>query len=288
MPTPDGFQSKRAKTEMGHNQPENNREPYVGDDITSATGSNMRDGSIPKRALGNETIGGHVAGHLQTVMLLTLRLISLEDTRDSTRSQSDSSETDDQISSVSLGTRKVEDDLSDVDGSLPSQGDGDTDFDDGLHSMGPVPDSEPISWDYILGRPSGLARDGHVENSEVDPVTQSSSYKYYPIQGIKDGLNPDNQPPLRREFNEWCDSKAQSDRDQVVLFVLALEHFQAIDPSSKDSYFQIAGIYGMPYVSWDEPGATVEEVRGKGYSVHGNCLSPLWIRPYLLLFEVYT
>jgi hypothetical protein len=42
----------------------------------------------------------------------------------------------------------------------------------------------------------------------------------------------------------------------------------------------------MPYKSWDEPEATVDEVHGKGYCVHANCLFPLWHRPYLLLYEV--
>ncbi|KAL2846033.1 hypothetical protein BJX68DRAFT_268890 [Aspergillus pseudodeflectus] len=111
------------------------------------------------------------------------------------------------------------------------------------------------------------------------------AHRYYPIQGIKDGLSPDGQVPIRREINEWIESKDQADRDQVVLFVLALDYFQQMDPKDRDSYFQIAGIHGMPYKSWDEPEATVDEVHGKGYCVHANCLFPLWHRPYLLLYE---
>jgi hypothetical protein len=67
------------------------------------------------------------------------------------------------------------------------------------------------------------------------------AYRYYPIQGIKDGLSPGGQVPVRREINEWIDSKNQTDRDQVVLFILALDYFQQMDPKDRDSYFQIAG-----------------------------------------------
>ncbi|KAH6849645.1 tyrosinase [Chaetomium sp. MPI-CAGE-AT-0009] len=89
------------------------------------------------------------------------------------------------------------------------------------------------------------------------------AYKYYPIQGIKAGWGPGNRVPIRREINEWSDSR---------------DH-------SRDSYFQIAGIHGMPYTSWDEPSLTAEEVKNKGYCVHANALFPLWHRPYLLLYE---
>ncbi|KLJ11736.1 hypothetical protein EMPG_09647 [Blastomyces silverae] len=111
------------------------------------------------------------------------------------------------------------------------------------------------------------------------------SYKYYPIQGIEEGLGPGNQVPIRREFNEWSTSQVHRDQIQVVLFLLALNDFQAIPPDSRDSYFQIAGIHGMPYKSWDEPGLTTQETHRKGYCVHANSLFPIWHRPYLLLYE---
>ncbi|GAB1310590.1 tyrosinase [Madurella fahalii] len=111
------------------------------------------------------------------------------------------------------------------------------------------------------------------------------AYKYYPIQGIKAGLGPGNRVPIRREISEWTNSKDPVDQAQVILFLLALQRFQAVPPSSRDSYFQIAGIHGMPYRSWDEPSVTTQEVQRKGYCVHANALFPLWHRPYLLLYE---
>ncbi|KAK2745949.1 hypothetical protein FQN55_006021 [Onygenales sp. PD_40] len=109
--------------------------------------------------------------------------------------------------------------------------------------------------------------------------------KYYPIHGIQEGLGPGDQVPIRREFNEWSKSKERRDQIQVVLFLLALKRFQDVSPDSRDSYFQIAGIHGMPYRSWDEPGLTAQETHRKGYCVHANSLFPLWHRPYLLLYE---
>ncbi|KAF4626245.1 hypothetical protein G7Y89_g11919 [Cudoniella acicularis] len=110
-------------------------------------------------------------------------------------------------------------------------------------------------------------------------------YKYYPIKGIKEGLGPDAQVPIRRDINEWTVSDDPTDKMQVTLFLLALSRFQAVSPNSRDSYFQIAGIHGMPYTSWDEPSLTAQEIHRKGYCVHANSLFPLWHRPYLLLYE---
>jgi hypothetical protein len=111
------------------------------------------------------------------------------------------------------------------------------------------------------------------------------AYKYYPIQGIHAGVGPGNRVPIRREISEWADSRDPADQRQVVLFLLALQRLQAVPPSSRDSYFQIAGIHGMPYRHWDEPSVTAQEALRKGYCVHANALFPLWHRPYLLLYE---
>ncbi|EGC49733.1 tyrosinase [Histoplasma capsulatum var. duboisii H88] len=111
------------------------------------------------------------------------------------------------------------------------------------------------------------------------------AYKYYPIQGVQEGLGPGSQVPIRRDFNEWSESQERRDQIQVVLFILALREFQATPPDSRDSYFQIAGIHGMPYKSWDEPSLTVQETHRKGYCVHANSLFPIWHRPYLSLYE---
>ncbi|KAI1478180.1 tyrosinase [Daldinia eschscholtzii] len=111
------------------------------------------------------------------------------------------------------------------------------------------------------------------------------SYKYYPITGIKDGWGADGRVPIRRDFDEWTESSDPKDKIQVILYLLALKRFQAISPDKRDSYFQIAGIHGYPYTSWDEPTTTADEVGRKGYCNHANALFPPWHRPYILLYE---
>lgn len=122
-------------------------------------------------------------------------------------------------------------------------------------------------------------------NIFVPVVFPTMSYQYYPITGIKDGWGANGAVPVRRELTEWTESKDPKDRSQLILFILALKRFQAVPPDSRDSYFQIAGIHGMPYTNWDEPSLTLDEAGRKGYCVHANALFPPWHRPYLLLYE---
>lgn len=66
-----------------------------------------------------------------------------------------------------------------------------------------------------------------------------STQKFYVIKGIQEGRGPTGEIPLRRDADEWYqDAKS---KDQVNLFFLAMEHFQAMSPEHRDSYYQIAG-----------------------------------------------
>ncbi|KAJ8126913.1 hypothetical protein O1611_g6723 [Lasiodiplodia mahajangana] len=111
------------------------------------------------------------------------------------------------------------------------------------------------------------------------------SYKYYAITGIKEGWGPGGRVPVRRDFDEWSMSSDPTDKTQFILYLLALKRLQAVDPANRDSYFQIAGIHGYPYIPWDEPSTTQQEIGRKGYCVHANALFPPWHRPYMLLYE---
>ncbi|KAL5342248.1 hypothetical protein BJX70DRAFT_357265 [Aspergillus crustosus] len=108
-------------------------------------------------------------------------------------------------------------------------------------------------------------------------------YKYYPITGIAAGKGPNGEPPQRQEIDEW--SSKPANRTQVVLFLKALKRLQEVPPDNRDSFFQIAGIHGMPFTSWDEPLEMQENVDKRGYCTHANYLFPPWHRPYLLLYE---
>ncbi|KAK6957307.1 hypothetical protein Daesc_000090 [Daldinia eschscholtzii] len=117
----------------------------------------------------------------------------------------------------------------------------------------------------------------------------TSSANYYPIRGIQDGLDPEKdkllrEVPLRMELDDWFTSKESIHVNQRALFFPAVSKFSQMDPREKLSWFQIAGIHGMPFVSWDEPGAKPETAR-EGYCTHNSILFCTWHRPYLLLFE---
>lgn len=65
----------------------------------------------------------------------------------------------------------------------------------------------------------------------------------YPIIGIKSGLDNGDRVPLRQEIDALFDSIKPTDKMQVQLFILALKHFQEMDPVDKLSYFQVAGCW---------------------------------------------
>ena len=51
------------------------------------------------------------------------------------------------------------------------------------------------------------------------------------------------------------------------------------------SFFQVAGIHGLPYIPWD--GVTGDpDAQWAGYCTHGSVLFPTWHRPYVMLYEV--
>ncbi|CAG7854383.1 Tyrosinase; AltName: Full=Monophenol monooxygenase [Serendipita indica DSM 11827] len=75
------------------------------------------------------------------------------------------------------------------------------------------------------------------------------------------------------------------DQDLMNLFLLGMRKIQEVDESKTTSWFQIAGIHGRPYVTYD--GAAPSPFRGgqDGYCVHSLLQFPTWHRPYLALLE---
>ncbi|KAL1977859.1 hypothetical protein VTN31DRAFT_718 [Thermomyces dupontii] len=126
-------------------------------------------------------------------------------------------------------------------------------------------------------------------SSENTEVRNTDAYEYYPIQGIpvKDAGRKKSGPlrpvPLRQNIDEWSENKANE--KQVHLFVMAWDRFMKRDPSTRDSFFQVAGIHGEPNREWDEPEEAGSDWKNKGYCTHNNILFPIWHRPYLLLLE---
>ncbi|KAK2010547.1 Di-copper centre-containing protein [Colletotrichum eremochloae] len=69
------------------------------------------------------------------------------------------------------------------------------------------------------------------------------------------------------------------------LFLLASSMLQYTDQEEELSWYQIAGIHGVPFVPWNGvPGVAGGEDRG--YCTHMSILFPSWHRPYLALYEL--
>lgn len=91
---------------------------------------------------------------------------------------------------------------------------------------------------------------------------------------------------LRKEIRDLKDGP---ERD---LLLLAWQSLYERDPTKPNSWYQMSGIHGMPYIKyndvhWKLPGkendVTEEELRG--YCMHSTQLFPTWHRIYALLIE---
>ncbi|PVI00309.1 Di-copper centre-containing protein [Periconia macrospinosa] len=105
-------------------------------------------------------------------------------------------------------------------------------------------------------------------------VKRQGPGSYYAITGAKGGVQP------RIEIREL----EKAGGEMWNLFLLAIAEFKAMDQDIIDSYYQIAGIHGMPWENWDG----VEGLNpspNSGYCPHNQLLFGIWHRPFLILFE---
>ncbi|KAF2106373.1 hypothetical protein BDV96DRAFT_333833 [Lophiotrema nucula] len=84
----------------------------------------------------------------------------------------------------------------------------------------------------------------------------------------------------RAERKEVRDLKKNA--DQWNLYLLGMERFMAKAKSDPLSYYQIAGVHGRPYVTWNGFGPLTNNA---GFCPHGQGLFGSWHRPYLAIFE---
>ena len=73
----------------------------------------------------------------------------------------------------------------------------------------------------------------------------------------------------------------QTNAQQCPLELMYTKESQA----ALQSFFQVGGIHGLPYIPWD--GVTgIPSPEWGGYCTHGSVLFPTWHRPYVSTFEV--
>ncbi|KAF2849362.1 Di-copper centre-containing protein [Plenodomus tracheiphilus IPT5] len=89
--------------------------------------------------------------------------------------------------------------------------------------------------------------------------------------------------PGRASYPRLEIRQLQQNADQWNLYLIGMERFMARDKNDPLSYYQIAGIHGRPFVSWNNfPTPLVNQA---GFCPHANILFGTWHRPYLALFE---
>ncbi|ATY59791.1 tyrosinase precursor [Cordyceps militaris] len=112
-----------------------------------------------------------------------------------------------------------------------------------------------------------------VSAASLDSITEGVSGA---IVGVLASAKADSPVPLRRSITElaaeagpqWQALRSMSDRDV----------------SHPESFFQIAGIHGRPFIEYNNAGATSATSWG-GYSAHVENLFIIWHRVYVSLFE---
>ncbi|KAF2257857.1 Di-copper centre-containing protein [Lojkania enalia] len=113
-------------------------------------------------------------------------------------------------------------------------------------------------------------------NPPIEPDTENPSR---PLTKGVSQRDPDGNPGVRREIHDMKSNFP----DQWNLYILGLRSFQMMDQDDFLSFYQIAGIHGMPFKPWG--GADGIEGKQTGYCPHINILFLHWHRPYLALYE---
>jgi tyrosinase len=72
--------------------------------------------------------------------------------------------------------------------------------------------------------------------------------------------------------------------DQWNLYLIGMERFQSKSKDDVLGYYQIAGVHGRPFTTWNKFPTPL--VNNAGFCPHGSTLFGSWHRPYLAIYEV--
>ncbi|KAF9069697.1 tyrosinase [Rhodocollybia butyracea] len=105
---------------------------------------------------------------------------------------------------------------------------------------------------------------------------------HYLVTGVTGGSSTAGGAPNRLEIHDFVKQE-----DQFSLYIQALQFiYSGKSQDEVDSFFQIGGIHGLPYIPWDGSGSKpVDSDAWEGYCTHGSVLFPTFHRPYVLLIE---
>ncbi|KAF3927764.1 Tyrosinase [Orbilia brochopaga] len=125
--------------------------------------------------------------------------------------------------------------------------------------------------------PYGYTTPGYTTTSTSTTKTSSTKTSATPIYTPVVGANNTCYNRMKIEELE------KQDKDQFNMLLLALAKVQADPDSVPFGYYQLAGIHGRPYVTWQMGPGSYDYTRG--YCTHGSALFTTWHRPYLLALE---
>ena len=123
--------------------------------------------------------------------------------------------------------------------------------------------------------PQPFAQELEHSHDEPQHLEERQSGGFVAVTGVPGNVYP------RLEVRQMLFTKP----NQWTLFVLGLQKFQQMSQSDKLSYYQIAGIHGVPRQNWDNVGQCSNCRGTDGYCTHDSVLFPAWHRAYLALFE---
>ncbi|KAL9079513.1 MAG: hypothetical protein Q9157_001625 [Trypethelium eluteriae] len=115
----------------------------------------------------------------------------------------------------------------------------------------------------------------HIAEDLAPRVRRQQQLATIPVKGASPVFGVQSRLEIRQ---------LQQDVDQFNLYLLGLQKMQAVNQSDPMSWYQIAGIHGMPYIPWDDVQAAPGQ-DDNGYCAHYSTLFLTWHRPYLALFE---
>ncbi|KAF3097979.1 hypothetical protein TWF569_009000 [Orbilia oligospora] len=142
----------------------------------------------------------------------------------------------------------------------------------------------------------GHLHDNFLKKRAIDAQNQMTDTNNGFVGGIEAG-NVGKQMVNRREIRDLAAYTVPGDSQPgrvYDLYILALRRTMTRSPADKNSWWQLAGIHGRPFVPWNDrkPGTKGSDLRSDsvsstntGYCTHGSTLFPTWHRPYLAYVE---
>ncbi|CAN9091655.1 unnamed protein product [Alternaria sp. RS040] len=134
-------------------------------------------------------------------------------------------------------------------------------------------------------RHADSAIEAHINEIEGELTKRQSQQGFITITGVCSSgtasngqCNGGNTAAPRLELRTLA-----RNADQWNLYLLGMERFMAKDKNDRLSYYQVSGVHGRPFQSWNNfPTPLMNQA---GFCPHAQALFGSWHRPYLAIYE---